>query len=325
MTFAKRGAPGAALLLMIGGAFSADAIGPRTGSEVVAPAPAPRPAPAAAPSAPPAPALPAVAPTPPPPALLPLARLRHLLPPKAWYGVSLRCSDCSIRRDGESRATLEWRFRSEPEIASVEAGSPAERAGVKEGDKITQIDGVKITTPDGSRRFGAAAPGEKVRWTVLRDGKSVDLQITAGERPEEWSAWAGEQDALRRAEQELERASQQFRVRVRGADLDLDSQRKALAEAQRQLEVARRQLRQSSGGWYPWDGEGTPAPEAEEHAADQARRADEARARRLRYQGDVGSSHVEVRGSSRVVVTEDDDGNVVIDTPDATIKVEKKP
>lgn len=318
MKLAMRRAPGSAFVLVLAVAASGYAVGPKAGS-VAAPTPPVSPVPpvpAVAPVAP-VPPMPPVAPM---PRLAPLARLRHMLPPKGWYGVSLRCSDCSIRRDGEDSDVLEWRFRSEPEIAGVEPDSPADSAGVREGDIITHIDGKKITTREGGRSFGATAPGATVKWTLERAGKPVDVTLKVGERPEEWSVLAGELDAMRRAERELERASERLKIRLRETDASPKVQREALLEAQRQLEEVRRQLDRTAPRAYRWNYDMTPAPDGDERAA----QADEERSRRLRYQGDVGSSHVEVRGSSRVVVTEDDDGNVVIDTPDATIKVQKK-
>jgi hypothetical protein len=325
MKFAMRWAPGSAFALAMIVAVTAHAVGPRRGSTSTTPPVAAAPEALPAPGVAPVPAVSPAPSLPPMSGLAPLARLRHLLPPKGWYGVSLRCSDCSIRRDDEEGAVLEWRFRVEPEVASVEADSPADRAGVQEGDMITHIDGAKITSRDGGKRFGAIAPGDKVKWTLKRDGKSLNVIITADERPDEWSAWAGDQDALLRAEEELERANEKIQLRLRGSDLDLKGQREALLDAQRQMEEVRRHLGRSTPRAYAWGYSTTPAPEAERRAAERAMRADEERAKRLRYQGDVGSSHVEVRGSSRVVVTEDDDGNLIIDTPDATIKVEKKP
>lgn len=326
MKLAMRWTPGSAFVVALAVAVSAHAVGPKygRGSSATPPAPpdAPTPMPAVAPVPRVAP-LPPLPPTPPTARLAPLARLRHMLPPKGWYGVSLRCSDCSIRRDDDDGAVLEWRFRSDPEIAGVEPESPAAVAGVQEGDVITHINGAKITSREGGKSFGATAPGETVKWTLERAGKPVDVTLKVGDRPEEWGALAGELDALRLAEKELERANERLTIRLRDADASPKAEREALLDAQRQLENARRQLRQAAPRAYMWGYDTTPAPDGDERTAERARRAEE-QARRLRYQGDVGSSHVEVRGSSRVVVTEDDDGNVVIDTPDATIKVQKK-
>jgi len=66
----------------------------------------------------------------------------------------------------------------------VETSSPAGRAGLRAGDRITHIDGISILTPAGARRFGAVVPGQKVRLTVMRDGNSMTRDLTLATRPE---------------------------------------------------------------------------------------------------------------------------------------------
>jgi predicted metalloprotease with PDZ domain len=61
---------------------------------------------------------------------------------------------------------------------------PAGRAGLLAGDRVTEIDGVSILSPRGARKFGAVRPGQSVRLTVLRDGKSLTRQLTLATRPE---------------------------------------------------------------------------------------------------------------------------------------------
>ncbi len=68
-------------------------------------------------------------------------------------------------------------------VASVEAGSPAEQAGVLAGDIILALDGVTITGADDLIRLLA---GEKIGRTVLldslRNGERRKVPITPGER-----------------------------------------------------------------------------------------------------------------------------------------------
>src|SRR5262249_15355131 len=127
-------APALGALLLVTAVSAANAYGPRA-TFVDLPAPPAPPAPPVAPVP-----TPVVAPMPPMPPMPPsppsIWRMRHMLPPKAWYGVSLRCSDCSVRQDEDDKV-LEWRFRSEPEISGIEPDSPADRAGVRDGDVIT--------------------------------------------------------------------------------------------------------------------------------------------------------------------------------------------
>jgi serine protease Do len=69
-------------------------------------------------------------------------------------------------------------------IVEVEPGSPAAKAGLKESDVITGVNGQSI---DDANRLtfavSAIAPGTKVDLSVLRDGRSETLTATTGERP----------------------------------------------------------------------------------------------------------------------------------------------
>jgi Do/DeqQ family serine protease len=68
-------------------------------------------------------------------------------------------------------------------VESVEAGSPAEKAGVLHGDVITKVDDRELKeTQDLIGYVSAKAPGSKVRLTVLRDGRSRTLTVDLGER-----------------------------------------------------------------------------------------------------------------------------------------------
>ncbi len=71
-------------------------------------------------------------------------------------------------------------------IASVVADGAAGKAGIKQGDVITKVDG-KDVTPDTTLSYIAAnlRPGAKVPVELIRDGKTVNLQLTVGTRPSE--------------------------------------------------------------------------------------------------------------------------------------------
>ena len=67
-------------------------------------------------------------------------------------------------------------------VRSVEAGSPAEKAGVEAGDIITRFEGKPIEkSADLPRMVGSVKPGSKATLTVWRRGSSKDLQVTVGE------------------------------------------------------------------------------------------------------------------------------------------------
>ena len=67
-------------------------------------------------------------------------------------------------------------------VANVDAGSPAEKAGVKQGDVITQYNGKDVADNNQLRNAVAnTTPGSKVTLTVLRNGRSETLNATVGE------------------------------------------------------------------------------------------------------------------------------------------------
>ncbi|MFW7356140.1 MAG: RIP metalloprotease RseP [Brucella sp.] len=65
---------------------------------------------------------------------------------------------------------------SDPLIAGVQLGSPAAEAGFEAGDRFISVDGEKITTFSDVQRIVSGRAGDKLNFTVERDGKMVDLQ-----------------------------------------------------------------------------------------------------------------------------------------------------
>ncbi|MFN7856874.1 MAG: Do family serine endopeptidase [Acidovorax sp.] len=76
-------------------------------------------------------------------------------------------------------------------VTGVEAGSPADKAGVEAGDIITRFDGKTIEkVADLPRLVGNTKPGSKSTMTVFRRGSSRDLTVTVAEIEAEKSATA---------------------------------------------------------------------------------------------------------------------------------------
>jgi S1-C subfamily serine protease len=85
-------------------------------------------------------------------------------------------------------------------VIDVQANSPADQAGLLGSSKTAAIDGQEvpvggdvITTVNGEQVDTVASlrdalqqykPGEEVTLSILRDGKSLDIPVTLGERPE---------------------------------------------------------------------------------------------------------------------------------------------
>ncbi len=68
--------------------------------------------------------------------------------------------------------------------SAIVTGSPAEAAGLRDGDVITAIDGKTIDTSHPlDLVISGFAPGKKVTLAVTRDGKSTSIDLTLGTRP----------------------------------------------------------------------------------------------------------------------------------------------
>src|SRR5690606_22605014 len=67
-------------------------------------------------------------------------------------------------------------------VSSVEAGSPADKAGLQVGDVIRQVEGQPIVSSgDLPAVIGQALPGDKVKLDVWRQGKAVNLTAQLGD------------------------------------------------------------------------------------------------------------------------------------------------
>jgi len=102
--------------------------------------------------------------------------------PDGWFGFGIQCNDCGIHAPRGGPAVFQ--FREQPRVVNVESGTPADRAGMRRGDRLTHVDGVPITTQAGWTRFGSIQPGQRVRWTFSRDGRPLNATMTALRRPD---------------------------------------------------------------------------------------------------------------------------------------------
>jgi len=69
-------------------------------------------------------------------------------------------------------------------LVQVEDGSPASKAGLKEGDVVVKIDEDAISDQrDLLRAVAGKAPGNKVQVQILRQGKPQSVEVALGERP----------------------------------------------------------------------------------------------------------------------------------------------
>ncbi|SDG28205.1 serine protease Do [Limimonas halophila] len=69
-------------------------------------------------------------------------------------------------------------------VGGVADGAPAQKAGLKTGDVILELEGEKVAdSNDLARRVARFDPGESVEMTVWRDGETITRTVELGERP----------------------------------------------------------------------------------------------------------------------------------------------
>lgn len=99
---------------------------------------------------------------------------------RGWLGVSIQPVTAAMAK------VLKLPEPSGAIVGDVESGSPASRAGLQKGDVIVAVDNEKI---EDSRQLqlaiARAGPGKKVDLKIIRDGKTMTVPVTLGERPEE--------------------------------------------------------------------------------------------------------------------------------------------
>jgi serine protease Do len=97
---------------------------------------------------------------------------------RSYVGVTMQNIDATIARAFNLQT---------PEgvlISSVVDDSPAAKAGLLEGDVITEADGRKMTNSAQFRGYIAAkAPGDQIRLRVLRNSETVTVTVRVGEMP----------------------------------------------------------------------------------------------------------------------------------------------
>ena len=116
-------------------------------------------------------------PEPPAPPAPPLPPMDEILP-KGWLGFEITCQDC-----GDDESTGAFRFRAPPVVVRVGPNSPAARAGLRPGDRLTHVDGVSLTSAAGWPRWSAIQPGQEVRIAYLRGDQTHQVTISALHQP----------------------------------------------------------------------------------------------------------------------------------------------
>jgi serine protease Do len=118
-------------------------------------------------------------------------------------------------------------------VREVIKGSPAERAGLREGDVIIRYDGEPVSSIRKlNRLIDESEPEHQARLTVRRGGSEQEVTVTLGKHEESFSVFEGEdwrkqQEEWKKQGEEWKKNSEQWRkqaeeMRERMKDLRMD-------------------------------------------------------------------------------------------------------
>lgn len=97
---------------------------------------------------------------------------------RGWLGVAIQDIDENLAESfglEEARGIL---------VSEVQEDSPAEKAGVKQGDVIVELNGVELANVNELRnKIAMIIPNTETELTVIRDGKEKNIDVLIGEQP----------------------------------------------------------------------------------------------------------------------------------------------
>src|SRR5262249_16816374 len=106
--------------------------------------------------------------------------LEHGRIPRPYLGVTMQ----PVALPDELRRQFSLTQERAVVILSVEAESPAERAGIALGDGLLAPDDTPLTdTDDVQTVLSGSQVGQTIRATILRGGERQEIILTFGERP----------------------------------------------------------------------------------------------------------------------------------------------
>ena len=105
---------------------------------------------------------------------------------RPWIGVYYKVVDAQVAKDlGLSVEHGVLIDKPESGAPAVFAGSPADQAGLVEGDIVVAVDGDAVDEDhDLSTRVLPHVPGDTVTLSVVRDGQTLEIVVTLGTLPE---------------------------------------------------------------------------------------------------------------------------------------------
>lgn len=100
---------------------------------------------------------------------------------KAWFGLGLEGNILYVKRadDGQTYAF----FDESPKVYNVDPDSPADQAGIRRGDRLVKIDGMRLDEAGGGQVWSLTEPGEEVELLLVREGEVYSVQLVGEDHP----------------------------------------------------------------------------------------------------------------------------------------------
>jgi serine protease Do len=106
---------------------------------------------------------------------------------RGWMGVNIQ------ELDANTAKALGVPSEKGVLVSGVKPGEPADKAGIKDGDVIVRVNATRIDdTAALLRSIASFAPGTKVRVGIIRNGQTLELNVTLAERNVDGQARAPE-------------------------------------------------------------------------------------------------------------------------------------
>ncbi len=108
---------------------------------------------------------------------------------RGWLGVYIQDVNENLAK------AMKLKVKEGVLIADVSKDSPADKAGLKDGDVIIKLNGKKVKNSTQLRNdIASTRPGTKVKLTILRDGKEKEITVELGKlEPEKIAAGSQEE------------------------------------------------------------------------------------------------------------------------------------
>ena len=104
---------------------------------------------------------------------------------RGWVGVAIQNVDENLAK------SFNLKKAEGILISEVQHGSPADKAGLKQGDVILRLNNTPLDDANDLRnQISLLPPGSKAGLQIIRDGKTQDIEIIIGEQPANFSKLA---------------------------------------------------------------------------------------------------------------------------------------